>query len=95
MLLMFNSLLWDSAQLALICHVLVPLFLWRRHRTNSLHIHREETALNRSSSPQNVFTPILIFTNKKLYTVLPNVLTCVCVLVCVSETDIRVCPVCI
>lgn len=76
---MFNSLLWDSAQLALICRVLVPLFQWRRHRTNSLRIYGEETALNRSLSPQNVFTPILIFTNKKLYNVLPNVLTYVIV----------------
>lgn len=72
---MFNSQLWVSAQLALICRVLVPLFQWRRHRTNSLRIYQEETALNRSSSPQNVFTPIVIFTNKKLYDVLPNVLT--------------------
>lgn len=38
MLLMFYPLLWDSAQLALICRVLVPLFQWRRHRTNSLRI---------------------------------------------------------
>lgn len=70
---MCNSLLWDSAQLALICCVLVPLFQWRRHRTNSLCIYKE-TALNRSLSPQNVFTPMLIFTNKKLYNVLPNML---------------------
>lgn len=79
MLLMFNPLPWDSAQLALICCVLVPLFQWRRHRTNSLRNCLEETALNRSLSPQNVFTPILIFTNKKLYNVLPNMLAYVIV----------------
>lgn len=86
MLLMFNSVLWDCAQLALICHVLVPLFQRRRHRTNSLHIYEEETALNRSLSPQNVFTPYSYLPRKSSIMCSPLCLpVSECECVCVSD----------